>query len=230
MFGEENPSATAYERSQRASLGDSCPEIHAAAIEHSRPKRALRWLDIGCGTGAVLREIRDRYDPAHLSGLDVIDWLDDDLREDIELRTGPAESTLDKVGPVDRVLMIEVLEHLEAPWMVLRAAARRVAPGGRIVLTTPNVTSLRHRLGLLVRGQLTSFKPDNLPHLTPCLPHVIERVLIDEGLRVGSGHVGIDVVPLMGGRRWPPALQRRTAPLTSVSLVVTADASPSGLP
>ena len=106
---------------------------------------------------------------------------------------------------------------------VLRAAARRVAPAGRLVVTTPNVTSLRHRLELLVRGQLTSFRPDNLPHLTPCLRHVIERVLTDEGLVVGHGYVGPDVIPLVGGRRWPPILQRNAAHLTSVSLVVTAD-------
>jgi 2-polyprenyl-3-methyl-5-hydroxy-6-metoxy-1,4-benzoquinol methylase len=220
---EEIPTATAYEISQLASAGDSCPEIHAAAIQHARPELALRWLDIGCGTGAMLREIRDRHEPAHLTGVDIIDWVDDDLRDDIELLTGPAESALDGVGLVDRVLMIEVLEHLEAPWTVLRMAARKVAPGGRLVVTTPNVASLRHRLELLVRGQLTAFRPDNLPHLTPGLPHVIERVLVDEGLRVGYGHAGIDVLPLTGGRRWPITLQRRAAHLTSVSLVVTAD-------
>ncbi len=175
--------AIAYETSQLASAGDSCPEIHAAALAHARPEPGLRWLDIGCGTGDVLREIRDRHKPSKLIGLDIIDWLADDLRNDVELLTGPAESALDGVEQVDRVLMVEVLEHLEAPWTVLRAAARRVAPGGVLVVTTPNVASLRHRLELLVRGQLTAFRPDNLPHLTPGLPHVIERVLADEGLQ-----------------------------------------------
>ncbi|MGH2762844.1 MAG: class I SAM-dependent methyltransferase, partial [Thermoleophilaceae bacterium] len=208
-----------YETSQLASAGDSCPEIHAAAVEHARPQRSLRWLDIGCGTGAVLREIRDRHAPSRLIGLDVIDWLDDDLRGDVELLTGAAEAALEGVEPVDRVLMVEVLEHLEAPWTVLRAAARKVAPGGRLVVTTPNVATLRHRLELLVRGQLTAFRPDNLPHLTPALPHVIERVLADEGLRVGHAHAGTDVVPLTGGRRWPGSLTRRLDQLMRVSLV-----------
>jgi 2-polyprenyl-3-methyl-5-hydroxy-6-metoxy-1,4-benzoquinol methylase len=220
--GEKVPSARTYETSQLASAGDSCPEIHAAAVEHARPQRELRWLDIGCGTGAVLRQIRDRHEPAQLIGLDVIDWLDDDMRDHVQLLTGPAETALEGVDPVDRVLMIEVLEHLEAPWTVLRAAARRIAPGGRLVVTTPNVTTLRHRLDLLVRGELTAFRPDNLPHLTPGLPHVIERVLRDEGLRTDRGYAGIDVLPLTGGRRWPPGLSRRFARLSSVSLVVTA--------
>ncbi len=218
----EDP-APPSEMSQLASLGDSSQEIHAAAVEYARPKCTLRWLDIGCGRGDVLRKIRDRYEPANLAGLDVIDWLDDDLRDNVELHVGPAESALQQVELFDRVLMVEVLEHLEAPWTVLRQAARKVSPGGRLVLTTPNVASLRHRLELLVRGQLTSFRPDNAPHLTPGLPHVIERVLAEEGMRVGYGHVGTDVFPFSGGRRWPAVLQRRIARLTSISLIVSAD-------
>ena len=100
--------------------------------------------------------------------------------------------------------MIEVIEHLDAPWAVLGAAARLVAPGGRIVVTTPSLATLRHRIELLVRGQLTAFRPDNLPHLTPALPHVIGRVLRDAGLEIASGCAGVDVVPLSGGRPWPP--------------------------
>ena len=209
---------------QLASAGDSCPEIHAAAVELARPAPGLTWLDIGCGTGAVLRQVRDRHAPAKLTGVDVIDWLDPDLREDVELHTGPAETALDGLPRADRVLMVEVLEHLESPWTVLRAAARMVAPGGRLVLTTPNVASLRHRIELLVRGQLTAFRPDNLPHMTPPLPHVIERVLADEGLTgIAFGYAGIDVVPLARGRRWPAELHRRRPGLASVSLVVTGD-------
>jgi hypothetical protein len=99
-----------------------------------------------------------------------------------------------------------------------------VEPGGRLVVTTPNVATLRNRLELLVRGQLTAFRPDNLPHMTPPLPHVIERVLADEGLTsVHFSYAGTDVIPLTGGRRWPKAVQRRGAELTSVSLVVTGD-------
>jgi 2-polyprenyl-3-methyl-5-hydroxy-6-metoxy-1,4-benzoquinol methylase len=215
--------STSYRELQAASAGDSCPEIHAAAVRHGVPRPGLRWLDIGCGTGTVLRQIRDRHEPARLVGLDVIDWLEDDLRGHVELLTGPAETALDDVEPFDRVLMVEVLEHLEAPWTVLRAAARTVAPGGRLVVTTPNVASLRHRLELLARGQLTAFRPDNLPHFTPALPHVIERVLRDEGLQPARAYTGIDVIPLTGGRRWPTGIARRAGQLACVSLVVTAD-------
>jgi SAM-dependent methyltransferase len=221
----EPDNSTVYETLQFASAGDSSPDIHATVAERARPERALRWLDIGCGTGSVLRKIRDQYEPSHLIGVDVIDWLENDLRSDVELLVGPAETSLSGLEPVDRVLMIEVLEHLEAPWAVLRSAARRLAPGGRLVLSTPNVMSLRHRIELLVRGQLTSFRPNNIPHLTPALPHVIGRILCMEGLRIGYEYAGADIVPLTSGRRWPVSIQRRAPHLVSVSLVVTADRS-----
>jgi hypothetical protein len=173
----------------------------------------------------LLRTVRNSYQPARLTGVDIIDWLDDDLRQQVELVIGSAERVVSELEqPADRVLLVETLEHLEAPWMLLRAAARCVAPGGRIVVSTPNVASLRHRLELLVRGDLTAFRPDNLPHMTPVLPHVVERVLREEGMRISAGFfVGRDIVPWSGGRSWPLLLHGRFPRATSVSLVIVAD-------
>jgi 2-polyprenyl-3-methyl-5-hydroxy-6-metoxy-1,4-benzoquinol methylase len=218
MMGQAAGSA---EAAQRHSLGDSSAAIHAGALDAAGPASGLSWLDLGCGTGTVLREVRDRYEPRSLIGVDVIDWLAGDLRDDVQVMIGSAEDALSALDPVDRVLMVEVIEHLGAPWTVLGAAARLVAPGGRIVVTTPSLVTLRSRIELLVRGRLTAFRPDNLPHLTPALPHVIERVLSDAGLEVSVGCAGVDVVPLSGGRLWPAAVHRRAPRLTSVSLVVS---------
>jgi SAM-dependent methyltransferase len=204
--------------SQIQSGGNSTAEIHDAALAAAKPERGLSWLDIGCGRGDLLRAVRDRYDPSRLTAVDVVDWLADDLRDDVDLMVAPAERSLDALEPVDRVLLVETIEHLEAPWSVLGAACRLVAAGGRIVVTTPNVASLRHRLELLVRGQLTSFRPNHRAHMTPALPHVIGGVMGSEGLRLAPfGYAGRDVVPLTGGKPWP-----LDGELTSVSLVQAA--------
>jgi|GEM_PF-1283877 len=214
----DSPSAS----SQLCSAGNSNLEIHHGALALSQPRVGLSWLDIGCGTGEVLREVRERFAPTHLEGVDIIDWLAPDLSSDVVMTTGPAEEVLLGVAPADRVLLIEVIEHLEAPWSTLRLAARLVRPGGRLVLTTPNLRSLRHRLELLVRGQLTCFRPDNLPHLTPALPHVIARVLQEEGLEVAFDYVGRDSLP--GARRlWPWAVARRAPQLSCISLAVVGE-------
>lgn len=168
----------------------------------------------------MLRAVRDRHEPSSLRGTDVINWLDEDLLGDVEAVTGPAEVALPTVSSADRVLMVEVMEHLESPWTILRAAARLVRPHGRLVVTTPHVANLRHRLELVVRGQLTSFRPDNQPHLTPVLPHVVRTILVEEGLSVSTRYGGVDLIPLTGGRRWPSGIRCRFPALTHRSVVM----------
>jgi hypothetical protein len=110
---------------------------------------------------------------------------------------------------------------------VLRAAARRVASGGRLVVTTPNVATARHRFELLLRGRLTAFRPDNLTHVTPALPHVLARVLEEEGLGCTLEYAARDVIPFTGGRRWPRAISTLAPRLTRVSCVVSAQRLPT---
>lgn len=203
-------------------------EIVAGALAASHPAQGLSWIDIGCGHGDLLRAVRDEWRPVSLCGIDPIDWLDEDLREDVNFLSMPAEQVgeLLQTGALavaDRVLLVEAIEHLEAPWTALRQAARLVAPGGRLVVSTPNVASLRHRLELGLRGRLTSFRPDNRPHLSPALPHVTERILTEEGLVVDPpSFAGADVVSLSKGRVWPPGIRRRYPELTCISVIVAA--------
>lgn len=171
----------------------------------------------------MLRSVRDRWQPNSLTGSDILDWLAPDLRGDVDLILGPAETVLME-RRYDRVLMVETIEHLEAPWSVLRIAARAVAPGGRIVVSTPNVATLRHRLELLLRGSLTSFRASHPPHLQPALPHVMARILAEENFTVDPPqYAGDDMLPKLRGLTWPAAATRRWPRLTRISVVVAGD-------
>jgi SAM-dependent methyltransferase len=208
--------------SQAASGGASNEEILEEALREAQPRLGLSWLDIGCGTGDLLRRIRMEWEPGRLVGVDPLPWLAADLIEDVEFHQVGAEQ-IDSLPAVDRVMLVETIEHLEAPWTVLRAAARLVAPGGRIVVSTPNVANLRHRLELALEGQLTNFRPGYEPHLTPALPHVTSRILQEEGLVPDSPcFAGADVIPGAGGRCWPEAARGRWPRLLSVSVFVSA--------
>jgi 2-polyprenyl-3-methyl-5-hydroxy-6-metoxy-1,4-benzoquinol methylase len=202
---------------QRDSYGISTDAIIDAALAAADPRPGCSWLDIGCGVGDALRRIRDRHAPASLVGIDVVDFLDDDLRGDVDFRVGPAEELL-PVDPVDRVLAVEVLEHVEAPWTLLRLAARCVAPGGRLVTSTPNLRTIKHRVGLAATGELVAFRPSHMPHLSPILPHTTQRILEEEGLVVEDEfYSSSDWIP-KAGRMWPESLRARFPKLLSVAV------------
>jgi len=212
---------------QLETKGNSAPAIHAAALAHALPAPGLRWADIGCGSGDLLRLIHGQWEPAELTGADLLPWLDPELAPDVTFVRGDALAVLRAMEPVDRLLMVEVIEHLEAPWTALREAASKVAPSGSLVVTTPNVRTLRHRLELGLRGELTSFRPGNAAHLTPVLEHVLSRILAEEGLTCQFFYAQADVVPFTGGRLWPAPIADRFPRLTKISVGVTAS-RPSG--
>jgi 2-polyprenyl-3-methyl-5-hydroxy-6-metoxy-1,4-benzoquinol methylase len=208
-------------QAQRTSLGISADEILEEVLRKAGPESGASWLDVGCGTGDLLRLVGERYAPARMTGVDLIDFLSVDLRPLVDLRIGQAEDVLEGLGSFQRVVLSEVIEHLDAPWSTLRAAALLVAPGGRIVVSTPNIAAFRSRLNLLARGELAAFRPDNLPHQTPALAHVIRRVLTEQGIvELTTSYAARDVLPLTGGRHWPRRAARRWPRLAHISVVI----------
>lgn len=106
-----------------------------------------RALDVGCGTGFLLERLAERG----YRGVGV------DLSEEsvgfakARLEEIGAADRLDAVvgsayepprGPFDLITLTDVLEHLEDPRACLRALADRLAPGGLLVVSTPNRRSL----------------------------------------------------------------------------------------
>lgn len=90
----------------------------------------------------------------------------------------------------DYVVSIEAVEHLENPWHMMREANRVLRIGGKLLVTTPNVLSIRSRLSYLLYGYPNYFhymieqEPDRrkeLPvdHINPVgfleLRHVLAR-------------------------------------------------------
>jgi 2-polyprenyl-3-methyl-5-hydroxy-6-metoxy-1,4-benzoquinol methylase len=54
--------------------------------------------------------------------------------------------SLDKLPPFDVIVLWQVIEHLLDPWSVLAAAAKRLRPGGVLILDTPNPRAFQFRV------------------------------------------------------------------------------------
>lgn len=98
----------------------------------------LAVADLGCGEGRTVRALLAREpSPVVVHALDQVSALDDDLLQDLRVRSRIAD--LDEPLPfprasLDRVVSLNVAEHLADPVAHLRECSRVLRPGGVMVL------------------------------------------------------------------------------------------------
>jgi SAM-dependent methyltransferase len=133
----------------------AAPGVHeyAAALARAVLPAGGRVLEVGSGCGALALRLRD-------AGVDVVptdldpphDWI---ARLDLD----DPDWTDATRGPFDLVVCVETLEHVENPRQVLRSIRALLRPGGRLLVSTPNVTHPHSRLLTLLRGAPYVFGP-----------------------------------------------------------------------
>jgi 2-polyprenyl-3-methyl-5-hydroxy-6-metoxy-1,4-benzoquinol methylase len=112
-----------------------------------------RLLDVGAGSGAFLRRMKDlgwavtgvEPDPAAAEGAR--------SRHGLNVLSGGVEQLLSSPERFDVITMSHVLEHVPDPAGLLRSVRSLLQPGGSVVVLTPNAGSLgRRMLGRRWRG------------------------------------------------------------------------------
>ncbi len=95
-----------------------------------------RWLDVGCGTGALCAAILERSSPASVTGVEPAEGFLAAARENLgsraELLRGSAEQIPLASGSVDVVVSGLVLNFIPEPEAALSEMARVVRAGGTI--------------------------------------------------------------------------------------------------
>lgn len=100
-----------------------------------------RHLDAGCGHGAVVHMMAARGLEAH--GVDASEWVIEEARAFAprladRFEVADLSHSLGFDGRFDLITSLEVVEHLDDPQAAVSRMAEALAPGGVLVLSTPN--------------------------------------------------------------------------------------------
>src|SRR5262245_31727970 len=126
--------------------------------------KQTRWLDLGCHQGQFLRILISRFglkphgaddwDPSLKSSADS-DW--NYCHADLEKCIPPGE-------PMDVISALEVLEHITDTDRFLSSIYDRLVPGGWVLISTPNISSLRNRVTVPLGAYPTGLEFRNIIH------------------------------------------------------------------
>jgi 2-polyprenyl-3-methyl-5-hydroxy-6-metoxy-1,4-benzoquinol methylase len=118
-------------------------------IDQWKPRRG-RILEVGCGTGAVLRILQARgVAPGHLAGVDISARMIQVAASKLpgaQFAATPIEKY--QGGPFSVVYFCGSLHHMPDQSMVARKLDEIIQPGGAAVVAEPNEQWLFHRLWL----------------------------------------------------------------------------------
>ncbi len=151
-------------------------------------------LDLGCGEGEYSKRLKD-------SGFDVISGDIDSARFKYKDEIGFKYCDITNKLPFadntfDYVLLLEVIEHLRNPYAVISEINRIIKENGFLILSTPNILSLKSRFRFIFEGGYEYFREPpfdqaknsnevifNL-HLMPHRYHELEYLLSASGFKV----------------------------------------------
>ena len=152
-----------------------------------KPLHGKTALDIGCGAGLVC-------EPLARLGAEVtgVDATADNVAaasahaeaSGLDIRYMAGEVASLDIGTFDLVTCLEVVEHVADKQAFLADMADRLAPGGLLVMSTPNRTAAS-RLLLVGAAEAVGYVPKGTHHWDDFVtPEELETLLAEVGLKV----------------------------------------------
>ncbi|MBF6331530.1 3' terminal RNA ribose 2'-O-methyltransferase Hen1 [Nocardia transvalensis] len=151
----DEPQAVATEKAeQEATVAQRQPSLavarRAAVVQTLRELGARRVVDLGCGEGALLRELLAHKEFSEIVGVDVsmralhvaqrrLQRLPERMTQRVRVRQGSLTYTDASLRGYDAAVLMEVVEHIDPPRLAaLEYAVFGSAAPGAVVVTTPN--------------------------------------------------------------------------------------------
>lgn len=160
-------------------------------LVQSQPKR---WLDLGTGNGFLPRVARPALNGVHITGTDFAEnalaeatSLDEKVLVDMDHEDLPFPDE-----SFDFITCLEVIEHLIFPERAIDEMARVLKPGGRVVITVPNIQHVEYLFQLL-RGKMPGPAADPR-HMSIFTYKFLSQLMTRHGLTV-TNPSGVDASP-----------------------------------
>lgn len=187
--------------------------VAAAFVDWLGIERGRRWVDVGCGTGAVTEAILARCDPAEVVGVDPsaehVAWATGHVRDGrARFRLGDAAAL--PPATADAVVSGLVLNFVPDPSAAL-AAMRACAPGGVVAAYVWDYAGrmelIRHFWDAAIELDPAAAELDEGATFPICAPEALES-LWREGGFAGVAVRSIDVPTVFGDFEdyWTPFL------------------------
>ena len=146
-------------------------------LEESAPE-PKRFLDVGCATGMLIEHVRMRgWDE---KGIEVCTPAAEYGRRErkVDIRTTPLEEAGFPAEYFSIVHFSHLIEHIPDPVRFMDEVVKITAPGGRCIVTTPNIAGFQSRL---MGSRWRSAIPD---HVVLYSKRTLRRLLEEAGLTV----------------------------------------------
>lgn len=154
---------------------DWVPAQLASALQQTQSKRVA---DIGAGDGCMRAAIEAAGG----------EWFGFDLEPQLpEITAWDLDKSCPEPQSFGVVILMDVVEHLNNPWLAMQHVSEILEPGGFLILTTPNPLWSRSRILSVLSGEPICFTPTDLElnhHVFTPWPHIIDRLLQDSKLEL----------------------------------------------
>lgn len=203
--------------------------VNAHALQFSLIPAGATVLDVGCGTGIIGRALQAKKQC-------VVDGADSDpaalqvVKEHLR-RVAPAnledsgwaeQLIAQGFSNYDVILFGDVLEHTRNPVDILAESRKLLAPGGRVILSVPNVAYIMVRLRMIfgIFEYADSGIMDRT-HLRFFTRAAARKMIEDAGLRISAERYASFVLPW--GHSMPAWIMRLFPGLLAAGFVFEAE-------
>ncbi len=169
--------------------GDSCKKNSSLSFNETAPLKDKKILDLGCG-GGLLAEPLARLG-ADVTGIDASEQAIANARQhadmcrdirgeqlSLQYHVSDIESWTQENHSVDILILMEVLEHVSNPFVLLAHCCSWIKPGGLLIGSTLNRTLRSYLLGIGMAEYILGWVPKGTHQWKDFLtPSEVERMV-----------------------------------------------------